>query len=96
MAEYQVLYWRDIPSMVVARGDGREVQGRMPQRYQTAIDEAAMREGATDSEAYLAGWTWGPTERRQGSPEEVLRRVLEELEKARPVAAAGEAFAEEE
>lgn len=95
MAEYRVLYWRDIPSMVVARGDGREVQGRLPQRYQDAIDEAAMLEGATDSDAYLEGWTWGPTERREGSPEEVLRTVLDELQRARPVSAAGEAFDQE-
>lgn len=95
MAEYQVLYWRDIPSMVVARGDGREAQGRLPQRYQDAIDEAAMREGATEGDAYLEGWTWGPIGRREGSPEAVLRAVLEELQRSRPMAAAGDAFAEE-
>jgi len=95
VAEYQVLYWRDIPSMVVARGEGREVQVRMPQRYQDAIDETAMRESATESEAYLEGWRWGPTEHREGPPEEVLRAVLDELARARPLAAAGEAFAEE-
>lgn len=95
MAEYQVLFWRDIPSMVVARGDGREVQGRLPQRYQDAIDEAAMMAGETGSEAYLEGWVWGPVGGREGSPEDVLRQVLAELERTRPVAAAGEdAFAE--
>ena len=94
MAAYQVLFWRDIPSMVVARGDGREVQARMPQRYQDAIDEAAMAQGATDGAAYLEAWAWGPAAHREGSPEEVLRAVLEELERSHPVASAGDAFSE--
>jgi len=94
MAEYQVLFWRDIPSMVVARGDGREVQARMPQRYQDAIDEAAMAQGATEGDAYLESWAWGPAARREGSPEDVLGAVLEELERSHPQAAAGDAFSQ--
>ncbi len=92
MAEYQVLFWRHIPSMVVARGDGREVQGRLPQRYQDAIDEAAMLGGETSGDAYLEGWEWGPPQRRNGRPEEVLAAVLAELERSHPVAAAPGAF----
>ena len=94
MAEVQVLYWRDIPSMVVVRGGGGEVQWKLPQRYQDAIDAAAMLQGAADSEAYLAGWAWGPVERRGGSPDAILLAVLAELERAHPVAAAGDAFTE--
>ena len=94
MAEYQVLYWRHIPSMVVVRGAGPEVQGRLPQRYQEAIDESAMLQGAAEGEAYLEGWAWGPIERRAGSPEQVLAEVLAELEQVHPVASAGEAFSE--
>jgi len=94
MAEYQVLYWRKIPSMVIVRADGREVQGRMPQRYQDAIDEAAMAVDATSTDAYLDGWTWGPAQRRDGTPEEVLKGALAELERLHPVASAGDAFNE--
>ncbi len=94
MAEYQVLFWRDIPSMIVARGGGREVQARMPQRYQDAIDEAAMAQGATDGDAYLEGWAWGPAAQREGSPEEVLRAVLIELERSHPMASPGDTFRE--
>jgi hypothetical protein len=92
MAEYQVLYWREIPSMVIVRGEGREVQGRLPQRYQDAIDEAAMAGGATDGDAYLEGWTWGPTQPCGGTPEEILQGVLAELERSHPVATPGDAF----
>ena len=92
MAEYQILFWHHIPSMVVARGEGREVQGRLPQRYQDAIDEAAILAGETSSEAYLEGWTWGPARRREGPLEEVLAAVLAEVERDHPIASAADTF----
>lgn len=94
MAEYQILFWRHIPSMVVVRGDGREVQGRLPQRYQDAIDDAAMMAGETSSDAYLEGWEWAPAQPRDGSPEEVLAVVLAEVERSHPIASAPDAFAD--
>ena len=94
MAEYQILYWRTIPSMVVARGDGREAQARLPQRYQDAIDEAAMAADASDGDAYLEGWTWGPSQEREGTPEEVLPGILAELERDHPITPAPEGFTE--
>jgi hypothetical protein len=45
-----------------------------------AIDEAAMRLGATDSEAYLEGWRQSEWEERDGSPEHVAQAVAGELE----------------
>lgn len=95
MVEYQILFWRHIPSMVVVRGEGREVQGRLPQRYQDAIDEAAMLAGDTSSDAYLDGWEWGPAQRRDGSPEDVLAAVLAEVERAHFIASASDAFSTE-
>jgi Virulence factor len=92
VAEYQILFWRHIPSMVVVRGDGREVQGRLPQRYQDAIDDAAMLAGETSSDAYLEGWEWGPARERDGSPELVLAAVLAEVERSHPIASAPDAF----
>ena len=57
MAEIQVTYWRDIPSMVAARDGDDVVKVPLAQRFQEAIDEAAMRLGEVDADAYLAGWT---------------------------------------
>lgn len=57
MAEVQVTYWRDIPSMVAARDGDDVVKVPLAQRFQEAIDEAAMRLGEVDADAYLAGWT---------------------------------------
>lgn len=79
MAEYQVLYWREIPSLVKATDGTSEVSLRLPQRFHDAIDEAAMRAGATETEAYLAGWRWGPTQERSGTAREVAEAVAADL-----------------
>ena len=45
MSEYQITYWRDIPSMVMAREGDDTARAQLAQRFQEAIDEAAMRLG---------------------------------------------------
>ncbi len=51
-----VIYWRDIPSQVVA-GQGRAATRiLLPERFQEAIDRAATRAGRTDSDDYMAEW----------------------------------------
>jgi len=75
-----VTYWRDLPSMVVARDGDAVTKGLLDPRFQEAIDEAAMRLGATDSEAYLEGWTRGEWTPAEGSGAEVCDRVVAELE----------------
>ena len=46
--------------MVEASEGDRAVRVPLSQRFQDLIDAAAMREGASDSEAYLEGWDHGP------------------------------------
>lgn len=82
MAEYQVLYWREIPSLVKATDGAAEVSVRLPQRFHDAIDDAAMQAGATDTEAYLAGWHWGPVLTRPGTAREVAEAVAADLANA--------------
>src|SRR5512145_442470 len=79
MADYQVLYWREIPSLVKAIDGAAEVSVRLPQRFHDAIDDAAMQAGATDTEAYLAGWRWGPMLMRPGTAREVAEAVAADL-----------------
>ena len=73
-------YWRDLPSLVVAREGDAVTKGPLAPRFQEAIDEAAMRLGATDSDAYLDGWTRGDWTPADGSGPEVCERVVAELE----------------
>ena len=56
MAEVVIVYWRDIPAQVIV-GKGRRGQKRiLPERFEQAIDRAAMKIGAEDTDAYLAEW----------------------------------------
>lgn len=80
MAEFRVTYWRDLPSLVTARDGERTAKAALDGRFMIAIDEAAMRLGATDSDAYLEGWRQSDWDERSGSPEEVARAVAHEFE----------------
>ncbi|TMG28689.1 MAG: hypothetical protein E6H97_03985 [Chloroflexi bacterium] len=84
MARYQVMFWKHIPSQVKAWDEGTEVKRMLPDRFQVAIDAYAMKDGSTDMDAYLEGWSRGPVEEREGSPEEVLTAVIAELDAANP------------
>jgi hypothetical protein len=57
----------------------------LPQRFQEAIDEAAMRLGETSSEAYLEGWLRGPWQPGDGEPTPLAHAVAAELEAQWPV-----------
>jgi hypothetical protein len=59
MAELTIVYWRDIPAQVVARAGRKTAKAELPKRFMEAIDAAAMRAGASDSDAYLADWRRG-------------------------------------
>jgi Virulence factor len=80
VAEFRVTYWRDLPSLVTAREGDHTAKVALDARFMIAIDEAAMRLGATDSDAYLEGWRQGDWEARDGTPDDVARAVADELE----------------
>jgi Virulence factor len=80
VTEYQVTYWRDLPSLVVARDGEAVTKAPLAPRFQEAIDEAAMRLGATGSDDYLAGWDRGEWTPSDAGPAEVCDRVVADLE----------------
>jgi hypothetical protein len=80
MAEYQITYWREFPSMVVARTGDETVKVSLASRFQEAIDEAAMRLDAADADAYLDGWVRSDWTSVDGDPAEVAERVSADIE----------------
>ncbi len=62
MAIVTSVYWRDIPAPVIVRQGRRTARAQLSERFEKAIDRAAMRGGARDTDAYLAEW-------RRGDPE---------------------------
>jgi hypothetical protein len=56
MAELIVVSWRDIPAQVIAKAGRRTAKRPLSDRFQEAIDRAAMRAGLRDTDAYLGEW----------------------------------------
>lgn len=59
MTDLVVVYWRDIPAQVKAGSGRQSVRRELSPRFAEAIDRAAMRSGARDTDAYLAEWRTG-------------------------------------
>ena len=56
MAQLTVVYWRDIPAQVIVKAGRKSAKRELPLRFTEAIDMAAMRTGAAETDAYLAEW----------------------------------------
>ncbi|MBM3519985.1 MAG: hypothetical protein FJX63_04330 [Alphaproteobacteria bacterium] len=76
MANLVVTFWRDIPSAVSVKAGRKEEKRMLADRFQEAIDMAAMRGGASDTDSYLADW-------RRAEPLAVGEDLAAEVEKAR-------------
>ncbi len=73
--------WREIPSMVVARSGETTIKIMLASRFQEAIDEAAMRLGEIDADAYTSGWNRDPWVEAEGAPDVVAAQIVEKLER---------------
>lgn len=79
MAEYQIMYWDDIPYAVRAYEGKKRVSKQLPAEFEKAIDAASMASGKTTQEDYQKGFRWAERESRDGSAEEVAQAVCDEL-----------------
>ncbi len=51
-----IIYWRDIPAQVTAKGDAGSARAQLSERFQKAIDAAAMKADLVDMDLYLEEW----------------------------------------
>ena len=56
MPDVTIVYWRDIPAQVIVGKGRRGTKKVLSERFEQAIDRAAMKVGAKDADAYLAEW----------------------------------------
>jgi hypothetical protein len=75
MADLIVVYWRDIPAQVIVKKGRQSAKRELSLRFTEAIDMAAMRSGAAETDAYLAEW-------RRADPVPVGDELETEAEKA--------------
>lgn len=75
MAQLIVVYWRDIPAQVIVKKGRESAKKQLNERFEKAIDRAAMRAKLRDTDSYLAEW-------RRAAPVEVSDDLEAEAVKA--------------
>ena len=84
MARITIVRWRDIPAQVIV-GKGRgAAKVQLPERFEQAIDRAAMKAGAKADDAYLAQWRREDAGEADGAPAEAAARVAARIEADHP------------
>jgi len=84
MATYQILYWHDIPVQVRAKDSGGRASAVLPERFQEAIDQAAMAAGMIGSDEYTEAFRWAEQQERTGTAREVADALAAELDAQHP------------
>lgn len=74
MAQLTVVYWRDIPAQVIVKKGRDSAKIQLTERFEKAIDRAAMRANLRDTDSYLAEW-------RRAAPVEVTDELQAEADK---------------
>ena len=75
MAQKIIVYWRDIPAQVIVKAGRQTAKVQLTERFEKAIDRAAMRAKLRDTDSYLAEW-------RRAAPVEVSDDLEAEASKA--------------
>ena len=81
MAEKVVIYWRDIPAQVIVKKGRQNAKRELPLRFTEAIDMAAMRSGAAETDAYLAEWRKAEPVTVSDDLEAEVAKAADELDK---------------
>lgn len=71
MPDVTIVYWRDIPAQVIVGKGRRASKVQLPERFEQAIDRAAMKTGAAGTDAYLAEWRRAASFAVEGDPEQI-------------------------
>ena len=75
-----IVYWRDIPAQVIV-GKGRQAaKVQLPERFEQAIDRAAMKIGAEDTDAYLSEWRKGTSYQVEGDQTDIAKSEATRIE----------------
>jgi len=82
---YQIVYWRDIPAQVRLRSGRERLAKALPDRFQEAIDEAAMRARITNADDYLEEWRSTDWQERPGELESLANELVAEIDASYPV-----------
>jgi hypothetical protein len=80
MPEVTIVYWRDIPAQVIVGPGRRGAKVQLSERFEQAIDRAAMKSGASETDAYLAEWRKAEPYEAAGEPAAVAAAEAARIE----------------
>jgi hypothetical protein len=80
MATLSIIWWRDIPAQVVAKGGRVSSKIVLHPRFQVAIDKAANRSGKREYSSYIAEWHKTQTACPDDDLEVVVKTEADRLE----------------
>jgi hypothetical protein len=80
MTTYKILYWQEIPTQIKAEDESEDVNVALDGKFMAQVDILAAKRGLQAADDYLAQWTWGEEEEREGSARDVAEAVKAELE----------------
>ncbi|CUH53694.1 virulence factor [Shimia marina] len=80
MPDVTIVYWRDIPAQVIVGKGRRGAKKPLAERFEQAIDRAAMKVGASGTDAYLAEWRKADPYTVEGEPQTILEDEVARLE----------------
>ena len=81
MPDVTIVYWRDIPAQVIVGKGRRGAKAPLPERFEQAIDRAAMKIGAKDSDAYLSEWRKAAPYQVEGDAADVAKSEAERIDR---------------
>ncbi len=84
MAQYQILYWHEIPTQVRVRQGRERVSRPLPDRFMEAVDAAAMSAKLTGTDDYMQGFHWSDPQERDGTLTEIADAVVAEMDAQYP------------
>jgi hypothetical protein len=81
---YQIVSWRDIPASIKLRSGRERLNRPLSDRFQEAIDAAAMFDRTTSTDTYLEEWRSSEWQETEGDLEQAALRLVADLEAAYP------------
>ena len=80
MPDVTIVFWRDIPAQVIVGKGRRGAKQPLTERFEQAIDRAAMRTGAAGTDAYLAEWRKDVPYQIDGDQDDIVKSEAARLE----------------
>ncbi len=80
MPDVTIVFWRDIPAQVIVGKGRRGAKKQLAERFEQAIDRAAMKGGLEGTDDYLSEWRKADPYTVEGDPAEIAESEAMRLE----------------